>query len=338
MGESFPKSVSEVVSTLAEIFRHQGNTEVCGLLENAHARFDETDRDNWNGGTYTWALRLEVPVSVFAALEPRLSSIEESVLSKLAHLDRQFLHHNFGEVSITPIAPGASVLGQRMAPSEIEVKRIWKNGYFRLFLSHLSEEKLHVSKLKIELERWGIDAFVAHEDIEPSLKWQDEIELGLRSMHALVALISPKFHESKWTDQEIGWALGREVLVLPVRLGKDPYGFFGKFQGISGTFDAVNELASSIATTLLSNSQTHAAMRRSLAYAFSKANTYKTAQMLKRVVVGIHDFSDEEKAIILKACVENNQVSDAFGVTAAIYHVFGKPAEKPASVEEDVPF
>ena len=29
--------------------------------------------DNWNGGTYTWALRLEVPVPLYATLEPRLA-------------------------------------------------------------------------------------------------------------------------------------------------------------------------------------------------------------------------------------------------------------------------
>ena len=32
-------------------------------------------------------------------------------------------------------------------------------------------------------------------------------------MHVLVALLTPDFHESKWTDQEVGFAIGKGVLV-----------------------------------------------------------------------------------------------------------------------------
>jgi hypothetical protein len=51
------------------------------------------------------------------------------------------------------------------------------------------------------LRSFGVSAFVAHENIEPT-KWQDEIEKALLSMNALAAILMPGFHESKWTDQE----------------------------------------------------------------------------------------------------------------------------------------
>jgi|SRR5437667_141601 len=86
----FPKPVAEVVATLADIFRHQRRTEVVELLESAHAWFDNTEFDNWNGGTYTWALRLEAPVPVFASVEPRLSKIEKEILEKLAYFSRSY--------------------------------------------------------------------------------------------------------------------------------------------------------------------------------------------------------------------------------------------------------
>src|SRR6266496_4465745 len=139
MGRStFPQPVAEIVATLIELFRHQARREVVELLENAHAYFDETDFDNWNGGTYTWALRLEVPVNIFAAIERRLSSIEKEVGEKLVHFSRKYANDRLGEVTILPIAAGASPQGQRMAPSELEVRRLWSNGRFRLFLSHVS--------------------------------------------------------------------------------------------------------------------------------------------------------------------------------------------------------
>jgi len=34
-------------------------------------------------------------------------------------------------------------------------------------------------------------------------------------MDAMAALITPDFHDSKWTDQEVGWALVREFTYYP---------------------------------------------------------------------------------------------------------------------------
>jgi len=203
----------------------------------------------------------------------------------------------------------------------------------------LAKYKVAVSKLKDELDLRGVAGFVAHENIEPSLEWMDEIELGLRSMHALAALITPDFHASHWTDQEIGWALGRGILVLPVRLGVDPYGFAGKYQGISGSLEQPPALASSLVGALLANPQTHGEMRRSLVGSFAGATSFMMAQALKRLIVDVTDFTAEEKATLQKACTENDQVAGAFGVPGAIYRVFGKPpAPEPKPVEDDVPF
>lgn len=75
---------------------------------------------------------------------------------------------------------------------------------------------------------------MAHETIKPGELWQQEIRAALGSMHAMAALITPDFPASSWTDQEVGWALGSSVYVLPVRRGADPYGFLGEVQGIQG--------------------------------------------------------------------------------------------------------
>ena len=336
----FPKPVSEVIATLADIYRHQGGGEIPELLECAHARFDEINYDNWNGGTYTWALRLEVPVPIFAAVEPRLTVIEKEISGKLSYIERLHPNDPIGEVTITPITPGTSVLGQRMAPSELEVRRLWRpDGRFRLFLSHVSKHKVAVSKLKDELTLRGVAAFVAHEDIENGLEWRPELELGLRSMHALVAFITPEFHASPWTDQEIGWAFGRGILVVPVRLGVDPYGFAGKYQGVPGTLDQPAALATSIVQALLANTQTHGEMRRSLVKAFSEADSTDMAIALCRLVVTITDFTDEEKATLRKTCTENAHVAGALNVATAIYATFGKPPQpRPTPVDDEIPF
>ena len=109
---------------------------------------------------------------------------------------------------------------------------MWKPGYFRLFISHVSKYKESASNLKNSLAAYGIDCFVAHEDITPSKEWEVEIENGLFTMDALCAIVVPEFNGSLWCDQEVGIALGQHKLVISINKGENPYGFFGKFQAL----------------------------------------------------------------------------------------------------------
>jgi len=111
--------------------------------------------------------------------------------------------------------------------------RFWEPSHFLLFLSHLSSIKENMGRLQASLRRFGISAFVAHVDIDPTTEWQDEIEAALFSMDALAAILMPGFKESNWTDQEVGVAIGRDVLIVPVMRGSTPHGFVGKFQGMN---------------------------------------------------------------------------------------------------------
>ena len=342
-GESaaFPIPAADVIATLGEIFRHQGQSEVAEVLQRASAHIEQTSFDNWNGGTYTWALRLEIPVALFAAIEPRLADIEKEIGAKLTYLDRAYPNDHLNDTTISPIARSDEVASQHTTPPEHDVRRIWPLDRFRLFLSHVAKHKVAVSKLKEELLNLGVAGFVAHEDIEPSREWRKEIELALKSMNALGALVTADFHASSWTDQEIGWALGRGVLVIPVRLGADPYGFAGHVQGVSGALDQPKDLAASLVETLLSNVQTHHEMRRAIVLAFRDAKSYVAAHALRSTIVTVTDFTDEEKVMLRKACVDNGNVRNAYNVPEGIYRTVGRPPEeKPiaAPTDDDIPF
>lgn len=132
----------------------------------------------------------------------------------------------------------------------------WKPGHFKLFISHLASFKKTIGILKLELEKYGISSFVAHEDIEPTKEWQIEIEKGLFSMDALCAVLMPGFKESNWTDQEVGVAVGRNVLIIPIRRGLDPYGFIGKYQGLQSVGKNIGEVALGIFEIISSNPKT----------------------------------------------------------------------------------
>jgi hypothetical protein len=91
-----------------------------------------------------------------------------------------------------------------------------------VFLSHLHGSRSLVGAVKRELaQKYGIAAFVAHDDIHPSTQWRNAIRAALATCDAFVAFMDPGFHQSQWCDQEAGWALGRNIPILVVR----PRGF-----------------------------------------------------------------------------------------------------------------
>jgi TIR domain-containing protein len=103
----------------------------------------------------------------------------------------------------------------------------WRKGMLKVFLSHLAADRNFAGALQVCLLEYGISCFVAHNDITPTAEWVIEIETALATCDALVALLTPSFHQSNWTDQELGFAMGRGLPVFAVHLGQTPYGFIG---------------------------------------------------------------------------------------------------------------
>ena len=132
----------------------------------------------------------------------------------------------------------------------------WRNGYFRMFISHITSKKKQASNLKNALEEYGITSFVAHEDINPTKEWQKEIQRALNSMDCMSAMLYEGFHQSNWCDQEVGIALGRNVTVLPLLPDSDPYGFLGEYQGIKIKGMYPEALAKEIFKILCDNTNT----------------------------------------------------------------------------------
>ena len=127
---------------------------------------------------------------------------------------------------------------------------------FRLFISHISADKVIATRLKDALAAHEIAGFVAHQDIRPTLAWQDEIERALRTMDAMVAVHTKGFSASFWTQQEIGFALGRGVKVISFKYGEDPTGFIGKNQALPRLQRSAEEIAAEIERLLAADART----------------------------------------------------------------------------------
>jgi hypothetical protein len=123
----------------------------------------------------------------------------------------------------------------------------WLNPHrFRVFISHIALHKDKATRLKSCLVRYGIDAFVAHEDIEPTIEWEREIEKALRTMDAFLAIHTIGFAKSIWTQQEVGYAVGRGVTIISLQMGEDPTGFISKRQALRRGDRKAEEVAAEI--------------------------------------------------------------------------------------------
>ncbi len=127
---------------------------------------------------------------------------------------------------------------------------------FRLFISHISKDKSIATRLKEGLAKYDISGFVAHEDIHPTLAWQDQIERALQTMDALIAVHTVGFSASIWTQQEIGYALGRGVKIISFKWGEDPTGFIGKHQALPRLNRNADQIAAEVQRLLLADPAT----------------------------------------------------------------------------------
>ena len=107
----------------------------------------------------------------------------------------------------------------------------WEPG-FKLFVSHVAASVAELLPLTERLESYGIIPFLAHKDINPGQRWHEQLVNALDTMDALLSFHSNGFAASPWCGQEIGFALGRKVTVVPVRAGEDPSGFVAQIQAI----------------------------------------------------------------------------------------------------------
>lgn len=212
----------------------------------------------------------------------------------------------------------------------------WIEGYLKAFVSHLAKSKEQITSLKIHLEKWGISSFVAHEDIEPSREWLMEIEKALLTMDVLIAVIEPKFCNSKWTDQEVGYALGRNIDIIPIRAGLDPYGFMGKFQGIQAKNKYPAQVTEEIIQTLIKKPKHRNTLINSISKSIRKQNSKEKIYKVNTLVSwGL--LSHDQVVTLLESIALSEYEKKELENIIIKYRAFSKE-KLQVPVETEVPF
>lgn len=105
-----------------------------------------------------------------------------------------------------------------------------------MFLSYSDKDGAIAGNLATVLKTLRVKTFLAHDDIDVGAQWKDTIRKEICKCDMLVALVTPNFHGSEYTDQEVGaaWGLGKPILAVLVDRTA-PAGFITERQGMEYT-------------------------------------------------------------------------------------------------------
>jgi len=175
-----------------------------------------------------------------------------------------------------------------------------------VFISYSVKDKQIAGRIKYILSDYGINGFLAHEDIRVSEEWKKEILANLEKADIFVPILSKNFKESEWTSQEAGIAFYRKVPMIPLCLDETiPYGFIEHYQGkkiVNGTIplvDLIRPILSKFSDILLLR----------IIDMLRGVNNFRSAEDLMELIVPYLDKLDDESIEkITNYSIKNSQI------------------------------
>lgn len=177
-----------------------------------------------------------------------------------------------------------------------------------VFLSYSHKDRRLAHKVKKGLVTLGFDVFLAHDDIRISAAWRREILKRLRSCEIFVPILTEAFTESKWTDQEVGYALARGARIAPLKVDVDPYGFIGEFQAGKVKSGSVNEVCWAVLDGLKNNSRLGERIREAGIEVFLQSGTFDEADKNLRKLMKFRPFSQAQLREIIQGGARNQNI------------------------------
>jgi hypothetical protein len=315
-----PSKVFVYLRRLLLNYEHDGSRELATIVKHGHIAVDpDTDRyfdfgqDNVGHDVVIFLppdliapISLEQQAALSDRLREDLAVCAKGISSEYIHAVRielqdedDFLFDMARSLSgPLPVSPDALTF--------------WKRGQIRLFICHRDTYKRQAQSLADALEQFGISCFVAHDTIQPMESWQHEIEKALETMEVFLALVTDDFHNSVWTNQEIGFAKSRQIPVISLKLGSDPQGFIAEKQALRGDKDDPEKSANEIYKLLAEKLGQRDRLQSALITAFCATPNWNEARhRFDRMDELVRQLSDEELGQITAAYEQNDQLYNA---------------------------
>lgn len=186
----------------------------------------------------------------------------------------------------------------------------------RVFLSYSTIDKSTSGKIKQKLDHYGFEVFLAHNDIEPSQNWINEIINNLKNCDIFVPFLTQNSQNSFWVNQEIGIAFALDKLIMPLKTDLNPWGFINNLQAqpldqIDDTrfefhIDRASEKIRKIASEKFPDK-----INDSLIYALGKSESYLESHDVIRIFPENENFSNQQINELFRIFLLNDQATNA---------------------------
>lgn len=209
---------------------------------------------------------------------------------------------------------------------EFSNKNVFVGKTLRIFISYSHHDKRIAGAIKEAFNHYGMEAFLAHEDIQVGQEWRITILRNLKQFDVFISVLSKNFMGSEWTNQEVGFAICKETPIIPVSIdGTLPHGFLEMFQALTkfeyreypksyhseemvldckeGVLDIINIIATK--EELKEN------LKDSLVKSIRNMRSYANAEKHMEILNSLKPFSKEQINEIINQSIQNNQVHNA---------------------------
>lgn len=319
-----PSKVNSYLKRLLAEYKSNGDLKYAEIISSSKVLVQEgVDYDNWDGGEYGHVIKFFLTAEQLTSLVPL--ALQEKIAEKL-HLDINKCAQSISGEYISKVrfevddndseSQSANHLSEKpfISPDTLS---IWKSGCIRLFISHRDKYKSQANELAEMLSNYGVSCFVAHDSIEPMDQWQQTILKGLETMELMLTFVTDDFHESYWTNQEIGYALARNIPVISFKVeNKDPVGFIAEKQALKGSLDELTASLPKLYDLLAKKLNNQSRMQAALVEAFvSSPDWSETTRRFNRLSKHVTKLTESEVQQIIDAYRENDQLHSAVYLT-----------------------
>lgn len=180
-----------------------------------------------------------------------------------------------------------------------------------IFISYSHLDKNLAGVVKSNLESTTLlEAFLAHEDIQPSNEWLDEILKQLEICHVFIPLLTENFNKSVWTDQEAGIAIAGKRLIIPFKFSVDPRGFMSRYQAIDIHNERdITHACYRVGQIIAKNPVVGDLLKDRAIKKFGKSESFDEATDETSHLLRYEDlYTPEQIATIIKNTIKNNQI------------------------------
>lgn len=317
LSNSLPDKLTKFLRRLNGQYKLNQESELSNLM--SMSRFlvvEDTTYDNWNGGTtghdVFFYLPLEELVRIDIDEQADLTSRICNDLNKLnTSIENEFfnaVHFEIRDEDDVELANLSSL--NSVEPIDANLLSIWKPGLVRLFISHRDQYKAAANDLAETLEGFGVSSFVAHDTIQPMSEWRKEIMKGLESMEVMLVFLTDDFHESTWTNQEVGFALGKRIPIISLKLErKDPPGFISHEQALKGDIADPSKSAGALFSLIGSAVDKKDRLQEALIASFVASPSYTDAiSRFDRMSESVENLSESQLIAIATGFYDNDQL------------------------------